>query len=519
MPPLPSGQYRFSTVKWPGCYMYMQDDMTGNVRGWQGDAGPQGWWQVIVHPTQSDYYLLSTKKWPECFMFMQASLDGNARGWNERDPGPQGYFKLIPHPTERSAFLITAQEWEDEWFLYMQTGVSGNVRAWNTDPGPQGWWKIEPWNLDSTPSQALAPQMHLHASPPQGSGVTLPAPAPSSFNPNTTRSPYEGDMSYRTEPAGNMSYRPALGSAPPDRGQQLAEIVLDCVHAEGVDLQRLPGTDKIIAFHVDPSQPLMVKVGRQHQPAFFERLVPSRERRMSVSRTLFEIMWQAPSNVPMLRRLSSNRLNVGGATVATGEAVRISDDTCVGLSGTEDSEVYFLVLRVLLRYRGASASMATQMQLTCAEMSPALAMPQQIPQRVASSGRLPEAPPMSAVLECVYAVGQDLSRIPKQALLVGFALEAQMPLGRMHQPEFFEILFSAEPDYLQYISRTHCQARLSLSSRGSYNLAVENKSINAISIDGNLLVQGQVGHVPEGGILAFLIPERTLLEFKLYRIQ
>lgn len=489
--------------------MYMQDDMTGNVRGWQGDAGPQGWWQVVAHPEQSDYYLISTKKWPECFLFVQASLDGNARGWNEDDPGPQGYFKLIPHPTQRGAFLITPQEWEDEWFLYMQGGVSGNVRAWNTDPGPQGWWKIEPWNLDSIPSTTPEPLMYFNPVLSQGSGAALQASAAPSCRSTSTRSAHEG----------NASYRSVSGNVPPERGQQLAEIVLDCIHAEGVDLQRLPSTDRIIAFHVDPSQALAVKVGRQHQPAYFERLVPSRERRMGVSRTLFEVLWQAPSTVPMLRKLSSNKLVVGGASVATGEAVQISDETCVGLSGAEDSEVYFLVLRVLLRYRGASANMATQMQLTRVEMNPLFASPQQIQPPVVANAPYPQASPMPAVLECVYAVGQDLSRIPKPSLLVGFPLETQMPIGRLHQPEFFEILLSAEPEYLQYISRTHCQARLSQSSRGSYHLAVDNVSINAISIDGNMLVQGQVGHVPEGGIIAFLIPEKTLLEFKLHRIR
>merc|ERR1719201_882564 len=100
-PRFQNGQYRLSTARWPQHYAYMQDGFRGYVSTYSGDAGPQGWWQLINHPTQRGYYLLSTSKWPECFVFMESGLMGWCRGWNKCDPGPQGYMKFVPHLDEQ----------------------------------------------------------------------------------------------------------------------------------------------------------------------------------------------------------------------------------------------------------------------------------------------------------------------------------------------------------------------------------------------------------------------------------
>lgn len=91
------GRYLISPKKWPNWYMYMQDNGTGNVKGWNGDPGPQGHWKLTKKDTTTigdrnfNTYLLSTEKWPNWFMYMENNASGNVRGWNG-DPGVQGHF-------------------------------------------------------------------------------------------------------------------------------------------------------------------------------------------------------------------------------------------------------------------------------------------------------------------------------------------------------------------------------------------------------------------------------------------
>ena len=92
-----TNKYLLSPKEWPDWYMYMQNNVEGNVRGWKGDPGPQGHWMitqkgtVIVNGQSIPTYVLCTEKWPSCYMYMQNNATGNVRGY-EGDPGIQGYF-------------------------------------------------------------------------------------------------------------------------------------------------------------------------------------------------------------------------------------------------------------------------------------------------------------------------------------------------------------------------------------------------------------------------------------------
>ena len=92
-----SDKYLLSTQQWPDWYMFMADNGTGNVRGMAGDPGPQGHWTitqkgtVIINGEHVPTYVLSTEQWPNWFIYMKDSGEGNIRGW-EGDPGIQGYF-------------------------------------------------------------------------------------------------------------------------------------------------------------------------------------------------------------------------------------------------------------------------------------------------------------------------------------------------------------------------------------------------------------------------------------------
>ena len=80
--------------------MYMEDNDEGNVSGFKGDPGPQGHWTVTDVGTVTidgktvKTYDLATVKWPNWFIYMEDNKEGNIRGWNG-DPGSQGYFIIV----------------------------------------------------------------------------------------------------------------------------------------------------------------------------------------------------------------------------------------------------------------------------------------------------------------------------------------------------------------------------------------------------------------------------------------
>merc|ERR1711963_266450 len=116
----------------------MQDNKDGNIRGCNQEPGPQGHWKIEVKG--ENMYRFSTEKWPDCYMYMQNSKDGNVRGWYQEDPGQQGWWKLVavpptvqaPEPVsfEPASFHRLSTEKWPQWYKYMQDNTSGNVRGW-----------------------------------------------------------------------------------------------------------------------------------------------------------------------------------------------------------------------------------------------------------------------------------------------------------------------------------------------------------------------------------------------------
>ena len=76
--------------------MYMENNSKGNVRGWNGDPGPQGHWiatpkdTVTIGDEAVVTYTFSPEKWPNWIMY-EDNKEGSIRDWNG-DPGSQGYF-------------------------------------------------------------------------------------------------------------------------------------------------------------------------------------------------------------------------------------------------------------------------------------------------------------------------------------------------------------------------------------------------------------------------------------------
>ena len=88
-----SGKFLLSTEQWPNMYIYMHDNKTGSVRGWNGNPGSQGHWQFTR--IRKYTYIMSTAKWPDVYAYMQDTTDAYIMG-ARNNPGDKGEFILQP---------------------------------------------------------------------------------------------------------------------------------------------------------------------------------------------------------------------------------------------------------------------------------------------------------------------------------------------------------------------------------------------------------------------------------------
>lgn len=80
----------------------------GNVRGSNGNPGPQGHWYITPkglirledNGPYVPYFLLSPRKWNHWHMFVDDDKKGNVIGASGGDPGPQAHIlmKKVPDP-------------------------------------------------------------------------------------------------------------------------------------------------------------------------------------------------------------------------------------------------------------------------------------------------------------------------------------------------------------------------------------------------------------------------------------
>jgi hypothetical protein len=334
----------------------------------------------------------------------------------------------------------------------------------------------------------------------------------------------------------------------------LAEIVLECVHAEGVNLSMLEPGLRSIAFAVESGKASgHWVVGRQLQPEFFVRVCNSiRERMAYISRSHFEFLWDAPSCALCLRKLSSNSLLLNGKQVSSSESAAIEDGTRISFIELAETARQFVVLVVRLRslsdvrasgphpaIRFAAGSRKTaQAPMPTAYGAPAqtLTAPPPLPPQTLSpapvhttrmAGGIATAlePPLAstpaAFLECINSIGCDVRALNGEARIIPLASDGMMELGRQHQAGFFEKLLQVEPQWLAYISRNHLRVRLSSTSPGCTTVAgrpvaspcdkqevtlrVENLSSNVVLVNRRTLAKGKGEAVlPEGGTIAFV---------------
>jgi len=295
-------------------------------------------------------------------------------------------------------------------------------------------------------------------------------------------------------------------------GRDIAEVILECIHACGIDLSSLPPERCAIAFSIDQCGNGFRKlVGRAHQPCFFETLVPREELLLCISRSHFELNWSPSQSEAKLTRESKAPLSIGGSMVAIGKMVPVVDGTLVNFHvlGELDVETSFLVLRVMLRSRRA-VQLEGEHPATVSTQQDGASMP------CRGNSIL-----VGATLECVSAVGSDLDKCPPAAKVLGLVLDQWVEVGRSSQPSFFEQLLRTEPNWLNYISRRHLRVQLCSSDDEVCVLSVQNLSANIVYIQGRPLMKNQYETMSPGDIISFAAmasdKEVRFLEFILRR--
>lgn len=310
----------------------------------------------------------------------------------------------------------------------------------------------------------------------------------------------------------------ALSGPPPaakrasvnQEGDDVAEIILQCVQADGVDFGTVLPEHSALAFPVRGGE-LLVSVGRQEQPGFFERLVLTREHLLSISREHVRLSLSRTDGKLWLTRLSPNLVSVGELAVDMEATVPVLPGAKIAFASPFESQPPFLVMDVAFRTRNAVAAEGAH---------PAAGITHNL------SAGVPPLPTEStsrpaAVLVCTHAAGCRLDALPSCSKELSLCLDVPLEIGRSQQPGFFELLLQADGQWLTYISRTHCRLLLARQQESAeVQLVVENLSSNAIVVgEEGTLKKDRCRALDVGGELGFVAAanggETVFLRFSL----
>lgn len=307
-------------------------------------------------------------------------------------------------------------------------------------------------------------------------------------------------------------YNVALDPSPVQKSP-VAELVLECIYSDGASVQGLPISKRLIVFPV-ASTCQELKIGRAHQPGFFENLVQNQERLLCISRTHFAINVSQPSTPDenmrfSLMHMSKNPLKLDNTkSVHQNEDVLVDDGTWIGFRDRNPSEGPFLVMRLDLR----SQDMVNSEGSLLLEAGPSAQKQRAaVSQAYQTIPLLPSIPaPIHASLECDFVAGLDITVTPRQFRRIGLPLGAPVAVGRVCQPGFFEQLLSKAPQWLSFISGRQCELTLSQTQSWlgfgpvQYRLGVENLSrTNIVMVEEKVLGREESDELPEAGTLSF----------------
>ena len=111
-----------------------------NVRGWNGDPGPQGKFYLMTMEVLDGCAFYNTPlKWSEWYVYVVNNDTGNVQG-HKGPPGSKGQF-IFEQVGNEDVYLISTIQWRDS-YIYMQNSWRDYIKACKGDPGPQGHWYV-----------------------------------------------------------------------------------------------------------------------------------------------------------------------------------------------------------------------------------------------------------------------------------------------------------------------------------------------------------------------------------------
>lgn len=341
-----------------------------------------------------------------------------------------------------------------------------------------------------------------------------------------------------------------------------AELILECILADGVDLASLGPTQRALGFRLEGGR-FTQTLGRVHQLEFFEKLVPKLDQYTCISRAHCEVTWQAPAVTLTLRQLSPAAFLIDDVPLGENQCVTLDSGTRLGFKPMQEGTPPFLVLRVLLRDRATVAARGShpsvvggrgslvgggpapvQAPVTPSHAAAPAPAPAPAPPPAPATPSVEKSPfrasavsvpppcldilpaetkpsnvevpksyrPMVTVLECTHASGIDVSRLPMSERSVQLRKDQSLDIGRQHQLGFFENLLQAETNWLSFISRSHCRVILTEKAPDATEenpsglnllLEVENVSLNVTFVGDQPLPRGSGSSIRVGGKLEF----------------
>jgi len=289
----------------------------------------------------------------------------------------------------------------------------------------------------------------------------------------------------------------------PEQGEELVEVVLECVFAANIDVARLPLKHKCLALRVDQAP---WAVGRLQQQQLFARLVPNEALRNNISRVHFELAWEPPAL--FLKKTTPNTLLVNGVP-APPNKIPLGHGSHIGLCQA-GAHAPFLAFCLLLRDSSAVSAQGFTPQPTVPDMPMAAAghtlqaglpppprppgppnpqqpppMPPQQPAAMMDTPAWNNAGPATPYcLVCTFARGCEVASVPPASKTISHPGDARVVVGRQHQPGFFEGLLRSEEKLLSFISRSHLEFNPAPGQPQAFDLA--NLSSNPIMVSQSL---------------------------------
>eukprot|EP00931_Biecheleriopsis_adriatica_P032141 TRINITY_DN18784_c0_g1_i1.p1 TRINITY_DN18784_c0_g1~~TRINITY_DN18784_c0_g1_i1.p1 ORF type:complete len:678 (+),score=133.79 TRINITY_DN18784_c0_g1_i1:54-2087(+) len=230
-------------------------------------------------------------------------------------------------------------------------------------------------------------------------------------------------------------------------------------------------------------------VGRQHQQELFEAWLPNLELRSCISRLAFEVSWLPGGSDTQIVARGNNPVTLADRTLTRGQSMPLAVGSEVGFPYSHTGELsLFLKLRFVAAPRPAAAREAASAP-TAALGGCGMALEA----AAGGSGRW--------VLQCTFVEGlspEELQSLPTSAREFVVEANAQLVLGRQHQPKEFEVLLSKAPACMSFISRSHVQ----LEAQGGV-LAASNVSSNPVYVDGEPLAKGEFRNLVQSQVISF----------------